>query len=314
MAGPALNVRKRPKGTRGVRKLKYEARTSTGAPAVLCYALLTTACFGSPTDYNYLYQAVLNGHIDTISAYLKNGGDVDILIARFAKDDQMGWVGPMIQLALQGRKDEIGVLLLRAGADTSIVIEKLGMSALQVAAQQGMTSTVALILGQNPKELLLVQDEEAPIAFASYQGNYDTVEVILVAAEKNEIDIQQSMASAMFGALNNRHPDIVRLLIRHGAKTDKDGILHSAVSSSSHSIVKLLLRHGFSPFRIVEGYSVMDILVLRLDRNPADPSAEIILDELIAAGVNPCEFSEKVEDLPYPIYRTIKRAAPGCDW
>lgn len=281
--------------------------------AMFC-ALLNTACFGNPTDYHYLYQAVLNGDAGTVSTYLEDGGDVDILIAQFTKDDQMGWVGPMFQLALQGQRDEIGVLLLRAGADTNIVKEKFRMSALQVAAQQGMMDTVAFMLNQNPKELLLVEGDEAPIALASNWGNYDTVEVILRAAEKNDIDMQQSMAYALMSALMGEHPDIVRLLIQHGARTDKEGIVHLAVSSSGHSIVRLLLRQGFSPFGIVEGYSVMDLLVLRLERDPTEQSARMILVELIGAGVNACEFSKKAEDLPSMAFETIKRAAPNCDW
>lgn len=284
------------------------------ASFAMCCALLNTACFGNPPDYHYLYEAVLNGDADTVSTYLEDGGDVDILIAQFTKDDQMGWVGPMFLLALQGRRDEMGVLLLRAGADTSIVQEKLGVSPLQVAAQHGMTDTVTLMLDQNPEVLLLVQGAEGPIAFASYAGNYETVEVMLVAAEENEFDIQQSLANAMISALMGKHPGIVRLLIQHGAKTDKDEIMHLAVNSSGHSIVKLLLRHGFSPFGMVEGYSIMDILVSRLDRNPNDQSAEIILDALITAGVNACEFSKKIEDLPPTTYKTIKRAAPNCEW
>ena len=73
--------------------MRYNIRSKTGAFAVFCYALITTACCGSPADYNYLYQAVLSGDTGTVNTCLEDGGDVEIRIAQFAEDDQMGWVG-----------------------------------------------------------------------------------------------------------------------------------------------------------------------------------------------------------------------------
>ncbi|MGH8495094.1 MAG: ankyrin repeat domain-containing protein, partial [Gammaproteobacteria bacterium] len=252
-----------------------------------------------------LYEAIVNNQQEMIGDYLEAGGDPN---AWATKGE---WSGSLLEVAVRGRRDAIATALLAAGADTALAEESLSSSLTKLALEQGMDELLARLLDANPRELVEGNPAESPLVDAARNGRYDAVLKMLGRAERLNLNWGNRLAIAFQSAAN--YEDIARVLLKAGLDPAAPGLLHAAVNSSGPGLVHDLIEAGASPSKEVNGRTPLDVAVARLERS-CSSHGELVLSELVDAGVDPCYLSRTASRLSPLTLNWLHVAAPQCDW
>jgi uncharacterized protein len=172
----------------------------------------------------------------------------------------MGLVGGCMEKALliaaeQGDK-ELVQLLLSQNVNPNGVDDD-GCSALLNAAYYGHTEIVKVLLVHKADPLIVNNDGWSPLMYASVAGHNDIVELLLQhGADVHHRSATAAQLTALECAVWSQRMNVVKTLLSHGARVDKDiehgGALVTAAQTGNVEILKILLAHG-------NGYTVHKI-------------------------------------------------------
>uniref|UniRef100_A0A3Q3XPW3 SOCS box domain-containing protein n=1 Tax=Mola mola TaxID=94237 RepID=A0A3Q3XPW3_MOLML len=219
-----------------------------------------------------LFLAVVHGVRENATFLLQNGSSPDL-----QNDEQDS---PLVAAILNDQYD-LATLLLRYGAKVDQT-GPLNRTALHECAFLGLENFVYLLLeaGANPNACDI--KEKTPLALAAQNGHLNVVEVLL---EKGaHVECESESGSILFDAAASGNPDIISLLLGHGANpnlplysghlplhrvayhghilalerlipvTEQDAVkesgmspLHSAAAGGHAHCVEMLLKAGYDP-------------------------------------------------------------------
>ena len=206
------------------------------------------------------------------------------------------------------RDDAIAMELLNAGADPNSA-QELG-APLQVAAQQGMFAMVEYLLERDATALVAGPSREA-IVVASAIGYYDIVALMLKRGRDENLSWDGLLDDALRAAASEGHEDIARILIDSGANPRAHAVLHTAVSGSNAGLVRDLIKAGASVDSVVDGFSVLDVAVTRIERGN---SGRYVLRALVDAGADICSLVDEASELSKNSVSMLRGEARQCNW
>lgn len=184
-----------------------------------------------------LYSAVLLNDVANVKKYIQKGANVN------TQENQRGWT-PLLFASEAGYFD-IAKILVENGADVNIASSKNKTAPLNRAASNGYINIVRLLV-ENGADIDY-QDaklKSTPLMRASANGHKKVVEILLnndalinVRGHRGE--------SALFLAVSAEHVDVVKLLLSHGAITDRVDIygktpLQKAKELNNQELINLL--------------------------------------------------------------------------
>lgn len=188
--------------------------TEHGHSDVVCQLLKVSAALDPQTDDDLaaaLLLASQKGHVEVVSMLLP-------FIA--TPDHQTDSGDTALFAASQNGHSDVVSLLLNAGADPDVQCEN-DVTALYIASTNGHTEVVRLLL--EVKCSLCTDSGYTPLSAASQNGHSEIVLLLLVAIVEQYQDDgetyvnQQDENGSTALMLAHPHPDIVQLLLRHGA-------------------------------------------------------------------------------------------------
>jgi len=126
---------------------------------------------------------------------------------------------PLMVAAIKGHS-EITKLLLDKGANINQCTSN-GYTALMWAASAGHNDTVRLLINQGANPMLTTVKGSSALLIAADKGNIDVVKTLLAC---KEIDVnsvcKNDGVSPLSCAVKINNPELVQLLLDHGAKLD----------------------------------------------------------------------------------------------
>lgn len=157
---------------------------------------------GPVMNIEQMLQSALNGNLQVIENAVENGFDVE------STDSEMHTL--LMMAAYNGHSNIVQLLLDKGAAVDHRDI--MNRTALMYASTGPFNETVKLLLnaGADPN---LVDGEEhfTPLMFAAAEGQAEVVKTLLKhGADKSMVDVDGE--SAYDFALNNGHPEVVKLL------------------------------------------------------------------------------------------------------
>lgn len=262
------------------------------------------ASFAAPvTQSERLYDAAADGEIEIVRNFLNAGGSPNAIVTpskarprpRRATEQ---YSGPIIEVAILSGNENIAILLVEAGADVSSLSKLTGRTILSVAAELGMRKLVALLIERDPSLLTQGPPGNSPLLGATSDGRYSVVSLMLTSGRQVGVDWGAALGIALRYALIDGHEDIARLLIKAGANPKDALAFHNAVAGSNVGIVHDLIEAGASPTALFEGKSPLDGIVYRVNvaRDPLSDQPQLILAELVDAGVDACSYFDGLND------------------
>ena len=242
-------------------------------------------CFDEPP----LLEAVEKGDADIVKLLLKYGANVD-------KKNLDGWTALMKASQKGDSKLEIIELLLKHGAQVDLQNDD-GESALIVAAQNSQAKLAIKLVREYGASVGLKKKHSSWTALmeASESGSIDIVKLLLDHGAND-------LGWALVLAILNKYNDIIELLLENGAQVDdknwssifNQSPLIMAVETGDADIVKLLLKHGAKQgieiIRILSGHGAhvdeidlpgQPLLVEAVERGDAD-----VVKALLKYGAN----------------------------
>ena len=166
--------------------------------------------------------------------------------------------------AAPGLQDRESVLaLLRNPAELSRTLQggaspdsrlDSGKTLLMVAAEQGLTDAVRVLLDRRARSDLRTSDGATAVMYAAW-GGHDAV-VRALADGGADLDTTNSDGkTALMAAAARGHQEVARTLIQHGAMVDRTtaygwSALMYAANNGHEAVAKLLLDHGANPYRM----------------------------------------------------------------
>lgn len=120
---------------------------------------------------------------------------------------------------------DVAELLIEADADVNAVND-LGVTPLQLAAEMGEAVMVEKLLAAGASPDIVAETGVSPLMLASRAGNIAAAESLLVYEANVNLNEKTSGQTALMWAVAQGHPQIVRLLLEHGAD------VHSRTSTS----------------------------------------------------------------------------------
>ena len=180
---------------------------------ILGTAALAFAAFAAamPAWADPIHDAVRAGDSAAAEQLISAGADI-------AAPDEAG-LPPVILAALAG-DERMVALLISKGADPGAPDRK-GFTALHAAAHVGSLEVVELLMSYDP-DLDDQDNEEAltPLHLAAERDHRAVAEALL-AGGADPVLRSRNGHSALFLAALKTHPDMIRLLLRHGAQCDE---------------------------------------------------------------------------------------------
>lgn len=217
-----------------------------------------------------LFQAIFDGDLEDVRTALKNGANPNA--------ESIHGATPLI---LAVRNPEIVKLLLAAGADPNRT-SRSGSTPLAMAAATygGLPSMKALLAAKSDPNKGKAAETESPLAAATRTHHIDRLKLLL---EQGATSIQ----NAFFIAYAIEDLSAVELLLTKGADVNKENeeyggnAVNDAVINRNPELVKLLLSHGANPNVIdKEGFSALQVAAL------GDPDDSKIVSLLLDAGAD----------------------------
>lgn len=293
------------------------------------------------SDFTLFMSAIQDGNNNIVESFIENGIDVNgigrhqftplmmaangnhpeiaqLLIEKGANVNYInssGWTA-LIETADEGAY-ATAVVLLEAGANVNLHDEFKGKSAVTMAASEGHSNFLQLLLNAGA-DLALLNNGYPPLQAAAEEGQQVIVEILLQQGiDVNSKDHHERTALS-YAAIEGKY-EVAAYLIEKGAEIDsKDENertpLMYAVIEGEEDVTQLLLEQGADPsLKDDDGYSVMDhaiesgnpqVMALILEKQQGgnsemeqqyginalieavDDGSQRIVEELIANGVN----------------------------
>ncbi|ANC90711.1 hypothetical protein A6A40_01650 [Azospirillum humicireducens] len=155
-------------------------------------------------------------------------------------------------LALLGNPAELS-RTLQGGANPDTRLDS-GKTLLMVAAEQGLTDAVRVLLDRRARSDLRTSDGATAVMYAAW-GGHDAV-VRALADGGAELDTTNSDGkTALMAAAARGHQEVARTLIQRGVMVDRTtaygwSALMYAANNGHEAVAKLLLDHGANPYRM----------------------------------------------------------------
>jgi len=198
-----------------------------------------------------LRGAIIMGKIEEVKGLIKTGIDVN---DKFDVGENRG-LTPLVLVAQFGQ-DDIGKLLIDAGADINIIFQ--GLTLLHVAAfsPAGNKAVTELFIGEglnvNAKctaEARAEIEGMTPLHFAAGTGKVEVAETLIKNGAKVDAKDSYYQFTPLHEAAKNKHKAVAELLIAKGADVNAvskwDGTpLDLAVSKGNEELAELLRKHG----------------------------------------------------------------------
>ena len=200
------------------------------------------ANFKDKDGWNALSTAVHEGHLKIVQAIIKAGADLEAV-------ENEGYTA-LMWAAEEGRLDIIGALL-SAGAKLDVQNNR-GGSALMWAIYEKKTDAAALLVKAGANTNLQNDQGLTALLMAAGTGDVASVKMFLRIKGQNRPNVNaadKTGSTPLHAACQNRHADVVKLLLRNGARTNvKDGrgftpLIVSALNENGR-ITELLLATG----------------------------------------------------------------------
>lgn len=210
-----------------------------------------------------------------------------------SSEQEEGPIGAPLHQALcsdWNNASSVPAILLKGGAKPGMAVPQTGMTPLHFAASNKNLHVLRALLeaGATPN-VRTAPDAKispggsgsfrpgmTPLDFALWEGPLDAARLLLdKGADPNLADVDGN--NALHYALVHGNPGAVPLLLEHGAKADKPGLLHSALKHGRET-VKRLLDAGADPNAVVGSATVLQA-ALDLDQSAGgseDSTLEVV--------------------------------------
>lgn len=142
---------------------------------------------------------------------------------------------------------------LQGGANPDTRLDS-GKTLLMVAAEQGLTDAVRVLLDRRARSDLRTSDGATAVMYAAW-GGHDAV-VRALADGGAELDTTNSDGkTALMAAAARGHQEVARTLIQRGVMVDRTtaygwSALMYAANNGHEAVARLLLDHGANPYRM----------------------------------------------------------------
>lgn len=143
--------------------------------------------------------------------------------------------------------------MLQGGASPDSRLDS-GKTLLMVAAEQGLTDAVRVLLDRRARSDLRTSDGATAVMYAAW-GGHDAV-VRALADGGADLDTTNSDGkTALMAAAARGHQEVTRTLIQRGVMVDRTtaygwSALMYAANNGHEAVAKLLLDHGANPYRM----------------------------------------------------------------
>ena len=191
---------------------------------------------------NALYVASAHGYASIVDLLLKSGADPNFTTSEGATP---------LHAAADGNHIEVVKAILNSElVDVNVQDSELKSTALHLAAEEGFSEIVALLLASNTDPNICDRNGRTAIMDASANGHSGIVEDLLEAGADPNIAEGTVGGTAIYAASANGHANIVSILVRSGAdpniKTTNQGAtpLHVGAVCNRIEVVKALLDSG----------------------------------------------------------------------
>ncbi len=172
-------------------------------------ALLGAAPTGSP-----IADAAMRGDVAAIRASLQQGADVNA-----AQGDGM----TALHWAAESGNEQLAQVLLKSGANTTVVTRIGRYTPLHIAAKGGHAVLVRLLADAKADVNATTTTGAAPLHFAAASGSSETITILLdKGADVNAREPQWGQTPLMFAAGSGR-TDAVKVLLARGADAKAAG-------------------------------------------------------------------------------------------
>ena len=181
--------------------MRTNTRTLNG-----CFAALILTGFASASDLRVL-EAVKNQNKDSVRRLLNERADVNA---------KWGDGTTALHWAAYWDDAETAGLLLRAGANVNAATD-LGATPLSLACMNSNGAMVKKLLaaGANPNANL--STGESPLMTCSRTGGVESLKALLASGANVNARENSHDQTALMWAVAQKHPDVVQVLIEHGA-------------------------------------------------------------------------------------------------
>jgi ankyrin repeat protein len=140
--------------------------------------------------------------------------------------------------------------LCKHGADTTLINNTSGFSAIHFAAQEGSLNALETLISLNANIEQETANESTPLIIASWRGRLEIIKRLLEA--NVEVNHQRSHnITALHDAASAGHASVCKILLSHGSEVDtrdadNETPLMVAASKNQPAVLKTLLEAGAS--------------------------------------------------------------------
>lgn len=192
--------------------IKVEGLVACWMVSLLSLTTLCAADFGGADarKNQSLVEGAKNQDISAVRVLLKEGADVNT--AQGDGSTALHWAAHWDDLLMAD-------LLMRAGAKVNLV-DDLGVTPLYLACVNGSVAMVNKLLEARANPNLAALTGVSPLMEAARSGSVEAVQSLL--AHEANVNAKEASAgqTALMWAVAQRHPDVVRILVDHGADVD----------------------------------------------------------------------------------------------
>ena len=161
-------------------------------------------------DKMSLCKAARKGSISSCRQLLAAGSDVE-------ERDEDGWT-PLLNAAYFGHT-EVCELLLEKGKANIEEMEPLGNTALNIAADKGDASTVALLLSKGGRVDTRTKNSFTPLLAAAQEGHTEVCETLFEKGSDLEESSPITQMTALHYAAINGDESLLQLLVKYSKRT-----------------------------------------------------------------------------------------------
>lgn len=200
-----------------------------------------------PVGETPLHDAARTGDLGELILLLESGANVH---ARDAQDRTA-----LLVAAREGQRDAAR-LLLAGGAEVDARGEAMSITPLMAAARRGESPLVRLLLEAGADPNAVSKNGAGSLARTAITGDTATAEALLEAgADPSGVgSAAPPNTSPLWAAIAMKRPDLVRLLLEHGAEVNTGDSTSGtpfgiAVTGGDAGIARMLLEAGADPLR-----------------------------------------------------------------
>ena len=174
---------------------------------LLAFLLLATPSFSAPADDTRLAEAAMKRDAAAVRTLVQQKVDVNAL----GKDGT-----PALHWIVRVDDLDTAKLLIAAGADVKLA-DRYGVTPLQLACANGNAAMIKLLLDAGADANSVDPTAITALMTAAEVGNLESVRALLERGAKVDAREPGYQQTALMFAVRENHPDVVKLLVDHGA-------------------------------------------------------------------------------------------------